>query len=440
MANIIKIKRGTAANLATLASGGGLSAGELYLITDQQRLAVGLTTTTYQTFAKLSEIGGGGGSGSVTVDDIAPSSPSVGAMWLRPSDGVLSVYVATTVGSFAWVSPIGAQGPAGTSPTIGGATTQIQFNDAGVFGGDADLTWDKTNNRLGLNAVGTSVRMNAATADLAATGTAGLLDVYGRQLAGRTMLKWQDSTGFDTTAQPHFGLGNVRYVTATNLHSAASAMTAYGTQVAISGTAQTGPTLAAGSIKSSTRRYYAVTGTTAGTVAGARTTILEFFRGNAANQGGFFVVIRFGLDLATIAAQNAFVGVISNAAALTGTTNFTTSTTDAKIGMAHAANTGNWLLVNNTAGSAPTTLDLGASFPVNSLTNSYELILFCPPNASYVNYRAKNLETAVEVSGSLTTNLPAATTTMCTNASLSNNATATSVGIWVSKIYIETDY
>ena len=37
--------------------------------------------------------------------------------------------------------------------SVGGANTQVQFNDAGVLGGDADLTWDKTNNKL---AIGTA--------------------------------------------------------------------------------------------------------------------------------------------------------------------------------------------------------------------------------------------------------------------------------------------
>ena len=36
----------------------------------------------------------------------------------------------------------------GGGGTPGGSTTQIQFNDAGAFGGDADLTWNKTTNVL----------------------------------------------------------------------------------------------------------------------------------------------------------------------------------------------------------------------------------------------------------------------------------------------------
>jgi len=38
----------------------------------------------------------------------------------------------------------------GGSGTPGGATTQVQFNDAGAFAGDADLTWNKTTNVLGI--------------------------------------------------------------------------------------------------------------------------------------------------------------------------------------------------------------------------------------------------------------------------------------------------
>ena len=48
----IKIKRGTRAQLDAAASGAGLIQGEPYLITDEDRLAVGLTTTTYEEFVK----------------------------------------------------------------------------------------------------------------------------------------------------------------------------------------------------------------------------------------------------------------------------------------------------------------------------------------------------------------------------------------------------
>lgn len=43
---------------------------------------------------------------------------------------------------------------AATTVVPGGANTQIQFNDGGAFGGDADLTWDKTTNILTVAAAG----------------------------------------------------------------------------------------------------------------------------------------------------------------------------------------------------------------------------------------------------------------------------------------------
>jgi hypothetical protein len=59
------------------------------------------------------------------------------------------------VNSYAYLIPgtgltiTGSYLDAGGTP--GGATTQLQFNDAGVFGGDSDLTWNKTTNLLSIN-------------------------------------------------------------------------------------------------------------------------------------------------------------------------------------------------------------------------------------------------------------------------------------------------
>lgn len=51
MANTIKIKRGTRTQLNAAASASGLVQGEPYLITDENRLAVGLSATTYAEYA-----------------------------------------------------------------------------------------------------------------------------------------------------------------------------------------------------------------------------------------------------------------------------------------------------------------------------------------------------------------------------------------------------
>jgi hypothetical protein len=54
LSNRFQCPRGTRAALDTLAGASGLKAGEIYLITDENRIAVGITTNTYQTLEKQS--------------------------------------------------------------------------------------------------------------------------------------------------------------------------------------------------------------------------------------------------------------------------------------------------------------------------------------------------------------------------------------------------
>lgn len=53
----IQNKRGTRAQINAAAAANGLKQAELYLITDEDRLAVGTSVSAYQDFAKLSEVG-----------------------------------------------------------------------------------------------------------------------------------------------------------------------------------------------------------------------------------------------------------------------------------------------------------------------------------------------------------------------------------------------
>jgi len=59
-----------------------------------------------------------------------------------------------TLGEFTLEPQVGAPG---------GSTTQVQFNDASAFGGDANFTWDKTDKILGLSGDTTLVQFDALT-------------------------------------------------------------------------------------------------------------------------------------------------------------------------------------------------------------------------------------------------------------------------------------
>ena len=77
----------------------------------------------------------------------------------------------------------------GGGGTPGGANTQVQFNDSSAFGGDADLTWNKTTNLLTVNGnisitggVGNSLLTNSVIqgSGFRCTGT---VAIFGSELA-----------------------------------------------------------------------------------------------------------------------------------------------------------------------------------------------------------------------------------------------------------------
>lgn len=98
-----RLKRGTAANLTALANSALLNAGEPYYITDQNRIAIGVTPSSFETFAKVSELSSAGGGMKFTENETAPTSPSLGDMWLVPSTGTWYQRVTNTGGSQVWV-------------------------------------------------------------------------------------------------------------------------------------------------------------------------------------------------------------------------------------------------------------------------------------------------------------------------------------------------
>lgn len=85
--------------------------------------------------------------------DLAYTSPSFNGTSNVTAAGTLAT-VNSNVGSFTSANiTVNAKGlitaaSNGTSSSPGGANTQIQFNDSGSFGGDADFIWNKTTNTL----------------------------------------------------------------------------------------------------------------------------------------------------------------------------------------------------------------------------------------------------------------------------------------------------
>jgi hypothetical protein len=56
MSSTLQLRRGTRAELDSLALVNGLLVGEPFLLTDEARIAVAITVSTYQTYAKEGEV------------------------------------------------------------------------------------------------------------------------------------------------------------------------------------------------------------------------------------------------------------------------------------------------------------------------------------------------------------------------------------------------
>jgi hypothetical protein len=100
----------------------------------------------------------------------------------------------------------------------------------------------------------------------------------------------------------------------------------------------------------------------------------------------------------------------------------------------------NWQLVQNDGSGAPTLIDLGASFPVASMTNVLTLYIAAVPNGSDIGMRAVEEVSGAAVELTITTDMPAATQLLSPRNYINNGATAAVVAYDCAGVYVETDY
>ena len=272
-----------------------------------------------------------------------------------------------------------------------------------------------------------------------ATPPTGYGRFYARSWAGRTVPYWRAPSGVSYALSPHLGENNIRAwrggatLVATTFAATLGAMAYTGA----SPTAPTIPVLASTNLLTSTFRSTISTGATAGALAYIRGNQLTIWRGNAADRGGFMVVHRFALSGTLLLGLRAFAGLV-DVAANPANVDPTSTATPGGIGLATAASTGNWRLVNNVTGTARTALDLGASFPIDN-TSLLELALWCAPNDSGISWQVTNLSTGASAIGKITTNIPAATTFLAPSVWVTNNTNAAAQTLDFVSCYVETD-
>lgn len=272
-----------------------------------------------------------------------------------------------------------------------------------------------------------------------ATPASGTARVHGTKLAERMFLSVLSQHGHAAPLQPHIG----RHVIAMILPAGAGTTTINTLGIPAGGTLGTATSLSLSTTSKLTRmQRVAYRQTTAATtnIAHYRTTpFLYLGTGTASDGGGFMGIMRGAVDTgATNASHRFFMGVTVSAAAAT---DVDPSTLVSMIGIGYdAADTQVQVMHNDTTGTA-TKVALGASFPKPSAdsSNMYELTLWAPAGSTNVYWRVENTINAAVQTGTITTDLPAATSSLTPRIYTSVAGVSAVVGIVMGAWYFEKE-
>jgi hypothetical protein len=182
-----------------------------------------------------------------------------------------------------------------------------------------------------------------------------------------------------------------------------------------------------------TPRLRFVSATAAGSVAGVCGAALGWWRGSAADQGGFYLAMRGGFE---VFGGNArwFMGLAGTA---TPFGNVNPSALTNLVGIGTDAGETSLRLITNDASGAATRTDLGGSFPVGG-HELYELILSAEPNATTLRYRIERLNGGNVAAGAITADLPAPAAFLTPHLWASNWAGSGAVEIGLVGLQIES--
>lgn len=159
--------------------------------------------------------------------------------------------------------------------------------------------------------------------------------------------------------------------------------------------------------------------------------------GGSTGVGGFKVYLKGGVGTGgAIGAHRFFMGLWASTAA---PTDVNPSTLVNMIGLGYDSADTQVQIMHNDGSGAATKIALGAGFPKPTAAdvNFYTLRLTTVPGSGVVNYEVSEISTGNTASGSISTNLPAATTTLNFYKILTSGGTAVTVICHSSLVHIE---
>jgi hypothetical protein len=362
-----------------------------------------------------------GAQAAATISDFAEAVDDRVAALLVPGANITLSYDDT-----ANTLTVAAAGGGGGGGSPGGASGEIQWNNAGAFAGAADVEIE--GGQLRLPAIATPTPPAAGGAKL-----------FGRNVGGRFMPAFVGPSGLDSSVQPFLARNKVSFFSPIGNSTTVSAS---GLSLSATGTAN-GLNVATTNLHTRMRRLgWLVTTASTTAVVGVRHAAAQWtVGGNGAQLGGFHCVWRWGPDSGVAnAAHRAFVGMRGSTAA---PTDVNPSTLTLMCGMGYDSADANIQFMHNDGAGTATKIDLGPSFPkpVTNQTEVYEVALFSPPGTTQVlHYEVTNLNTGAVATGTVTTDLPTATQLLTPWSMMSVGGVSSVVGIAVMGLYIESDF
>ncbi len=346
------------------------------------------------------------------------------------------------MGATGLTGAAGATGPAGATGAPGATGSTGAIGATGATGATGAAGAAGPQGVAGVAGVAGVVGAAAGTAIAPSAPSAGAVSYGLKLVAKREMLGIQGSAAALVAAQPHIGASRIAVWSTggngsvTALASDVSAMTSVGTL--------TGRTIAVTNPLLRARRIGFVSAATAGSLAGQYYANAAWLIGTSVNPSGFLATFVFGCsDAATVAGARQFVGMYNGTGA---PTNVEPATLANAIGVGHGAADTNLKLY--CAGSAAqTAVDLGASFPANTLNaDQYRFILWADYKGG-LNWQVDRFTSAglaattsgVFANATPGTTAPAAATALAPRLWRSNNTTALAVALDIAVVSILTD-
>jgi hypothetical protein len=322
-------------------------------------------------------------------------------------------YLTTNGSTLSWATISGGSG----SP--GGTDTQVQFNNAGSFGGASNV-----------KIVGGNLTL--ADAAFPSAPSAGHTTVFMDLMANRSLVGAIGSDGTHLDFQPAlFNSTTYMWLAGTGTTLAINWGTSYTARNNGTNAAQATPTRASTNAITSMNRATFSTGTTATGASGIQSSATNAWRGNVSGLGGFFFFARFALE-ATSGTYRMFVGLSENNATL----NAQPSTLNNTLGIGlDSGDTNFQFMIRNTTTSTKIDTTVAAN-----TTTVYDFYMYAAPNGSQIDFELRNAVTnAVLKTSTETANLPASTVFMYMQAHIQSASGTTAKLLALNRMYLESN-